>query len=348
MFECVVTSDWHLGGLVKHFHNHLERQEHEIDKSYRYAISNGIKDVVVAGDVSDVPNMPEAAYMTLLRICKKYDGMINTHYIPGNHDFSDIRKTSMDLLNLLYKTKYFSTFKLYMTPEEVEIGGVPINFLPYPCLEAPKSKRPHLNFSHVAYNKAIGDNGRPLRVSTEFIQNKGDFNVSGHIHTYQYLKSKRALYCGSPYQKNFGESLPKGFVHLKARYTKEEIQIRHLFVDSKPDFQFINVVINSRKDWKKLSSSDAFRYKVWVGEGVEVPKDLRIQFPNITGGVFSLATKQKEQLDDPSKMIVARSSLDIKANLSNHLKAAGHDKAFRKQAFLESAKAANEIGVSIF
>lgn len=345
-FEAVCTGDWHLAGLAKHFIDHLDRQMFEVDKMYQYAINNGINHVVVCGDISDTPNMPEAAYIALINHLKKYDGHINTYYIAGNHDFSDINKTSMDLLNVLYKKGFFKTFHLFLKPEERIIDGVPINFLPYPCLRAPKSDVPHLNFSHIEYNGCIGDNGRPLKTTREFKQNKGDFNVSGHVHQYQYIKSKRAIFTGNPYQKNFGESLPKGFVHIKARATKEQIEFRHKFIDIKPDFQFINLRIETRRDFGKLQASDSFRYKLWIAPGVEVPKDLRIKFPNITGGVFDLDTKGKKDTlaiaDNPAVTI-----RHTKQQLSTFLKAQGFDKRFRTEAYAESLKAANELGISL-
>lgn len=352
MFEAVVTSDWHLVDSSKHFSNHLERQMYEIEKIYQYAYANGIEHMIVDGDVSDTPSMGEDPYIALLRLLKKHDSHIKTYYIPGNHDFSDIRKTSMDLLYELYVTGYFKNFTLCLKPETRIIDNVPINFLPYPCLEAPKSKRPALNLSHVAYNGALGDNGRKLRVNNEFIQNPGDFNVSGHIHTYQHLKSKRAIYCGSPYQKNFGESLPKGFVHLKVKGHKSELQVRHKFIDNKPEFQFINLVIEKRSDYRKLVASESMLYKLWIAPGVEIPKDLRIQYPNITGGVFGLDTKVRRDAEDDAvnaaKVSYDVKNVDIRDSLKQHIKNAGHSKDFYKMALQESRVAANQLGVSFF
>lgn len=350
VLEGIATSDWHFCGLAKHFPDHIQRQLYEIDKIYQYAIANGVQHVFVPGDISDTPHMPYEVYIALVLFLKKYDGLIHTHYIPGNHDFSDIKKTSMDLLNILYQEGFFETFHLYMNVTQTEIEGCPVNFLPYPCKEAPESKTPSLNFSHIEYNGAIGDNGRKLRVKDEFIQNPGDFNISGHIHQYQHIKSKRAVYCGNPFQKNFGESFPKGFIHFKARAGKSKIEFKHKFVDNKPDFRFVNVTIESREDFAKLSESNAFRYKLWIAPGVELPKDLRVRFPNITGGIYDLESKTKAEdketlnsaLTDPTT-----NRVNLMSGLKGYLKGAG----FRKQDYIEAKsivkQAVNELGIDL-
>lgn len=350
VLEGIATSDWHFGGLAKHFPDHVQRTIYELDKVYKYAIDNGVQHVFVPGDISDTPHMPYEVYIALVLFLKKYDGLINTYYIPGNHDFSDVKKTSMDLLSVLYQNEFFETFHLHMGHHQETIDGCPINFLPYPMNEAPESKTPRLNFSHITYNGAIGDNGRKLRVKDEFIQNPGDFNISGHIHQYQYMESKRALYCGNPFQKNFGESLPKGFVHFKAKGQKDKIAFKHKFVDGKPEFRLLNVSIESRDDFAKLSKSDAYRYKLWVAPGVELPKDLRIQFPNITGGIFDLESKIKTEEVETARELISSTDankVDLTFGLKDYMKKSGFKKKQYQEARSLVRQAANELGIDL-
>lgn len=350
VLEGVATADWHFMGLAKHFPDHVQRTIFELDKVYQYAVSNGIPYVFVPGDISDTPHMPYEVYIALVLFLKKYDGIVTTYYIPGNHDFSDLKKTSMDLLNVLYQNDFFKTFHLHMGHHSEVIEGVPVNFLPYPLNEAPESKTPHLNFSHISYNGAIGDNGRKLRIKDEFIQNPNDFNISGHIHQYQYLKSKNALYCGNPFQKNFGESLPKGFVHFKARGTKKKIELKHKFVDTKPDFKLLNVKIESREDFAKLSTSDAYRYKLWVSPSVEIPKDLRVKFPNITGGIFDLDSKVKTEEMEGARDLLTNTEtnkIDLMYGLRDYMKGSGFKKKDYQEARSIVKQAANELGLDL-
>tara|TARA_B100000700_G_scaffold88627_1_gene99984 strand:- start:102980 stop:104047 length:1068 start_codon:yes stop_codon:yes gene_type:complete len=348
--EAIATSDWHFMGLAKHFPNHVERTIYELDKIYQYAVANGIPYVLVPGDISDTPHMPYEVYIALVLFLKKYDGLVETHYIPGNHDFSDVKKTSMDLLSVLQQNQFFESFHLHMGHTEIELEDVPINFLPYPWNEAPASDIPHLNFSHISYNGAIGDNGRKIRVKDEFIQNPGDFNISGHIHQYQYMESKRALYCGNPFQKNFGEKLPKGFVHFKAKLKDERIAFKHKFVDNKPDFRLINMNIESREDFARLSDSDSIRYKLWLAAGVEIPKDLRLRFPNITGGIFDLDSKVRAQDREEVKTLIqdpSANQVDLMYGLKDYMKGAGFKKRDYQEARSLVKQAANELGLDL-
>lgn len=351
VLEGIASADWHFGGLAKHFPDHVQRTIHELDKIYQYAIAHGVPHIFVPGDISDTPHMPYEVYIAIVLFLKKYDGLIETYYIPGNHDFSDIKKTSMDLLHVLVQNGFFESFYLHMGPEQSVIEGCPISFLPYPCKDAPEYDRPHLNFSHVEYNGARGDNGRKLRVKREFFQSEGDFNISGHIHQYQALKRKRAVYCGNPFQKNFGESLPKGFIHFKAKGTKSKIAFKHQFVNNKPDFQLVNAVIESRTDFAKLSESDAFRYKLWIAPGVEIPKDLRVKYPNITGGIYDLESKSRAAEDEA----VAHDALanpnanrvGITDGLASFLNSQGFKKRHYRDAKAIVRQAANELGIDV-
>lgn len=344
MLECVFSSDWHLTDKSNHFPDLLSRQIFEVDKVYQYCVENGIRHLMVPGDIGDTDTLPEAVKIALIQLWMKYDGHVETHYIAGNHDFNNIRKTSMDMFNIIQKNG-FKTLHVYLKPKKVEIDGVRINFLPYPCNEAPSSNKPSLNISHVSYNGALGDNGRKLRVSNEFIQNPQDFNISGHIHIFQYLESKNALYCGALYQKNFGESLPKGWVHVKARNAKGVMDVRHRFIENKPSFRFENLRIDSRADLKKLSESDSIRYKLWVSPDVILPADIKLRFPNITGGIFDLGSRTKER-----ELVVAQqtvSNISVKRRLREYLDKSGHDANFVKMAIRDSRAAASSLGINI-
>lgn len=345
MFEAVVSSDWHLNGLAKHFPDHYERQLSEIDKIYQYCIVNNVKYLIVPGDISDTPHMPDNIKMALFALFLKYDGMVTTHYVCGNHDYDDVRTTAMDLIKMI-STHSLKTLHVHLKPDTTTIGNVPINFLPYPCLEAPKSKTPHLNFSHVSYNGAIGDNGRKLRVSDEFIQNKGDFNISGHIHKFQYLETRNALYCGAPYQKNFGEEYDCGFVHIKARVLKKEVEVKFKRISTKPEFQFINLHINNQKDLKKLSTSDSIRYKLWVSPDVILPKDLKLQYPNITGGIIDSSTRKAEPGSVVQESSV-KAVVSARSRLKTFLRNSGADDGFVKMALKETRKAADVLGIDL-
>lgn len=348
--EGIATSDWHFMGLSKHFPNHVERTLREIDKIYKYALDHGVKHIFVPGDISDSPNMPWEVYIQLVSFLKKYDGLLNTYYICGNHDFSEHGKTSMDFLASLQSHGFFKTFNLFLSPTSKVIDGVTVNFLPYPCNESLESDRACLNFSHISYNGALGDNGRRLRVKDEFVQDPRDFNISGHIHLYQYFESKRGLFCGNPFQKNFGESLPKGFVHFRAKDEgkSKPLSFKHKFVNNEPDFELRCETIEKTSDFAKLNKSNGIRYKLFVDPSVILPKNLLVDYPNITGGIFDIKSKNKA-IDSPveraSEGFISTQTYNVRKGLTSFLEAKGFDKPSIKLAHKEVKKAVNELGL---
>lgn len=282
ILHAVVASDFHFEKLKRLFpYDHIERQIREIEKIYVYAIEKGIKHLIIPGDISDTYKMQADTYIQMLALFKKYDGLIHTYYIGGNHDFSDISKTSMDLFSVLLQGGFLKTFHLYLQPEQIKLDGVIVNMHPHPSRESLDSRKAALNFAHVEYTGAIGDNGRPLKSSREFKSPKRDYTISGHIHKYQHLKSKRAIYCGNPYQTTFGEELPKGFIEIKAGIDQRKMRVQHRFVDNKPNIQLLTEQIASSKDFASLSTEPGIRYRLRVNEGVIVPENLMIDNPNI-------------------------------------------------------------------
>ena len=348
MLEGVSTSDWHFMGLAKHFpETHNERLIAEIDKIYQYALKNGIQHVFVPGDIADTPTLPTDSYIALVLFLKKYDGLIHTHYIAGNHDFSDISKTSLDFLNVLTQQGFFKTFNLYLQPKRVKVEDVPVNFLPYPCLETlSKGEKGALNFAHVEYSGAIGDNGRALKTKHELAVIDNDYTISGHIHQYQHMAAKRAVYCGNPFQKNFGESLPKGFIHFQAGMKKGRVQFKHKFVNNHPNFILQNVDIEDLTDLKQLKHDDNIRYKLRVGAEVVLPADIMIQYPNITGGIFYSSGKKADIEEELDKLVVEQSVVSVESGLKRFLSSQGFDKKQIKEARAMVTEAKNHLGLS--
>lgn len=350
MIEALSTSDWHLDGMGKHFVDATRRQLAEIDRIYQYGLRKGISHVFVPGDLSETPNMSGSTYMQLIMFFLKYDGLIETHYIGGNHDRCDKTSTSCDLLKLLADNGMFKTLNIHLEPTQQRINGTLVNFCAWPCGGTLSEREGALNFAHITMTGAMGDNGRPLKASHDFATLKRDFTVSGHIHQYQHMVEKRCVYNGNPYQKTFGEALPKGFIHFRAKTEKNTVQFRHRFIDNKPQFQLENVLIESPTDFKKLRNDDSKRYKLMVAPDVLLPQDLRMQYPNITGGIFTIVdgkTKTHENemdLDLPDVVAQPRISPDV--GLIEFLSGEGHSKKEIRRARDMIAEAMNALGVS--
>lgn len=349
MLEAISSSDWHLEGMGKHFQDSIRRQLAEVDKIYKYAMSKGIQHVFIPGDISDTPHMRWSTYMQLALFFRKYDGVINSYYIGGNHDRSDIENTSCDFLKLLSEHGFFKSFRIFLEPDQDRIDGTLVNFCAWPCRETMTEKEGCLNFAHVEYNGAIGDNGRALKTKHEFLSHERDFTISGHIHQYQYMKNKRAIFNGNPFQKNFGEKLPKGFVHFKARTEKKTVEVKHRFIDNNPNFRLETVIIDSPKDFQKLKDDNNLRYKLLVAPDVLVPSDLRIHYPNITGGIFNSDTK-KVKAEDGIVEVLGETAPSLKirptTGLKKFLQSEGYSKKDINDARFIVDQAMNELGLS--
>jgi len=325
----IVTSDWHLMGMTKVLRTPTELQIQEIHKPYHYAIEHSIEHVFVPGDISDVPKMDDHELIALVTLLLSYDSLgINTYYALGNHDVESVKKTSMDVLRVMAENGMFKRFHLFFQPKVLPIDGVNVAFMPFPHVDVPKSKcgRPPLVFAHIETVGAVGDNGQPLRTKSEGLNRQpGDFIFSGHIHQHQVLKEKRIVFPGSLYQKNFGESLPKGFVEFDAKYRNGELQVRHKFINSHPNFVLQNILIREQADWDKLQADPNIRYKVTVAEGIVVPKGITTDFPNVVymngehrGAALAIAGDPETASSDIRDM----PAFSLTTGLKSYLKAA--------------------------
>lgn len=345
----IATGDWHGDSLYKHFgETALDRQVAEWDKMAQFAIAKRIPHIFINGDIANTPFLSCGAHIALYRFIRKYDGLLNMYYIAGNHDFAEVGKTSLDFLKVLCDNGIFKTFFIFLQPETRKIEDTYVNFCPYPVMEAPETKRGALNMCHVEYNGALGDNGRKLRVKAEneFTQPDKDFCVSGHLHAYQFLESKRAVYAGSPYQLNFGESLPKGFIRFESESKKDTVHFDHKFINGNPGFVLEQITIERTKDFDKLKKSDSIRYKLWIGDSVKVPSDLLIRFPNITGGVFDIATKKKTENSIEQTEVEASHTFDLSFGLKKFLRAEGHSKKQVRDGIAILQEAMSELNIA--
>jgi hypothetical protein len=305
----VSSSDWHFdGGVARLFPlTALEKQMHEVDKVHHYCIERGVRHLFSPGDLSDKARISEATFIAIVAMWLKYDKHLSVHYIAGNHDFAQVGKTSLDVLKLFCDNSVFKNVHIYDTPKIVEIDGVDVAFMPYPALDVPKTKagRPRLIFAHIEEVGAVGDNGVKLKASSlKLNRTPEDYTISGHLHTYQVLKSRRTVFNGSLYQKTFGESRPKGFIEFKARYRSDgRLSVNHEFVDNRPEFILENRVIETSADWDALETGEHIFYKITLGEGVVAPKDITREIPNIVN-INGTSYKGRDVLETGEKMSV--------------------------------------------
>ena len=321
----VITSDWHLGGMKKVFANPTTKQIVEIHKPYQYAAEHGIEHVFMPGDMSDIPVLSNHDLISLVTLLLTYDGAIHTHMILGNHDVAGVHQTSMDVLRVMAENAMFERFHLYFKPTIVKIEGIHVCFMPFPNNKVPVSPKPPLVFAHIETAGAVGDNGRLLKGGDEkFIRQPRDFIFSGHLHQHQYLKEKRIAYGGSLFQKNFGEALPKGFLDFNAKYVAGgKLVVTYEFINSRPNFTLETKLIQSSEEWESLSKDESIRYKILVGEGVVVPKDITTVFPNIiyiNGASSRTKVNMDGTVDNGSVTLKDLPTFSVRTGLSKYLR----------------------------
>lgn len=284
MLRGISTSDWHLdGGLTRVFPiKSLEKQLNEIRKVFQYAIENDIRHIFMPGDLSDKARLSEATLIALISMLLQFDKYVSFYYTLGNHDVAHVGKTSLDVLKVFADSGVFKNVHLFSAPEVRVIDGVEVGFVPYPHKALPKSKKPRLIFAHIEESGAVGDYGVALKSAHMTVdRTPEDFVISGHLHTYQFLKNKRTLYNGALYQKTFGESINKGFVEFQAKYREGDLLVKHEFINTKPGFRLDTLKIEAREDWEQLEKGEHVFYRIYLGEGVVTPKDIVREYPNI-------------------------------------------------------------------
>ena len=299
--KAIATSDWHLEGLDKYYGDEgVDIQLSEIDKIYMYAVRRGIKHIFVPGDITHRYTMRDSTKSKLLQFFVRYDGVVHTHYIGGNHDRADAQSTSMDLISSLCEWQFLKTLHIYLVPQQLQIDGIVCNMLPHPSTEYLKSSKPALNFIHTEIEGALGDNGRPLRVHNELRIPSRDFIIGGHIHKQQVVGPRKVLN-GAPYQLNFGEELPKGFLIFDARYVGRRLKVAHKFINRIPQVVFETKLISEQQEFAELEVNRFKLYRL-ICDGVTVPTNLRVNVPNV-------AQIRSSQLPVGDKQVVAAPSL---------------------------------------
>lgn len=347
MLHGILTSDWHLEALSKQFpSDSVARQLREIDKIYQYALTRGISHIFVPGDITNSYSMTDDTKRQVISHFLRYEGELDTWYIGGNHDRADAKRTSMDFMNDMCKWDFLKSLHVFVQePEQVEIEGIVVNMLPHPSVKSIKNKKPCLNLVHTDVVGAIGDNGRALKTTKDIQVGDNDFTFGGHIHLHQFLKKKRFLLCGSPYQKNFGESFPKGFVEFKAYYKKKKLIVDWQFVETTPEFRFETVVIKDSAQFSDLIVDSTVRYRLYISEGVILPNDLKIRVPNVDQIHLvkgAVADNIEAKLD---LSYVSVSAVDPKEGLQDFMKSYGLSKCERKLGRKLLASALSDIQV---
>lgn len=225
--KIIHTGDLHLGSKIESKLPKEKAEERRIDlqlafkKMLDFAESQGVKAVILAGDVfdSDRPFKKDRAFFL---------NAVNSHpdidflYLRGNHD------NERNIETIPANLKLFSDNWVYYEYDDVCISGLEITsnncISYYNNLQLDKNKK-NIVVLHGQVDGGIG-NGK---INLNKLRNLGiNYLALGHVHAYQEgkLDDKGVyVYCGCLEGRGFDETGSKGFVMLDTeRLTYEFIE----------------------------------------------------------------------------------------------------------------------------
>ena len=332
LFEFVTVGDAHLDKLENLFPaNHLELQVAEIDKVYKYAIKKGVPNVVWLGDVAHKERLTEESRIALYSILTRYDGLVNTYIILGNHDVAREGFHSLQFFVKLYETGKFKSVHIFKAGTQLVLNKVPVNFLPYPLTKALPYDGPcdkTLNFAHLERPGAKRDNGMLIQKGDGVRQKDDNVWVIGHLHTPQKLGL--TWYSGTLFQTNFGESLPKSFLHARVRNVKGLLKWKIVEIPNDPAFKLINLKIESKSDLKKIDDNPLHLYKLFIKKGVQIDYDLASKHKNLYNTPTTYSNEK--ELVEQQEVVELEINHSLTDGLRQELRDRGANKWQRRRA----------------
>lgn len=327
-FEAVTVGDIHLDKLTSILgEDAIPLQIAEVRKVFTYAVKNKVPNVLVLGDVAHKPRLSYEALIALESLLDEFDGKVKIYIILGNHDVEMQGIHSMQPIHERVKAGKYKSVYFFDRPKQRIIDTVPVNFLPFPATE-PLDDKKAINVAHLERPGAMRDNGSLINKGG-IEQTNDQFFVVGHLHTPHEVGN--SWFSGTLFQTNFGESLPKSFMHLKANYNKKKNTLKYRVkrVPNDPAFKFFNLVVKELSDLKIIERNPLYLYKLFIHSDIELPKNLLRKYPNIINHVGYDTKGELKALMESSQEDI---KYDIKEGLPELLKGKGYSKKKIKRA----------------
>lgn len=232
----VHTADLHVG-KSRTLPDYLERQEIMLDGIYKVAADQGIKLVVMAGDIFESKNIRWEEQRVFIEKIFKYDPDFTTVICNGNHDELAAGASHMWLPAMIAENGGLkNTYIVDGESKIIELDDLEMAVIPVVhhnmTTEALKTEveemygqvstsKPFVVMLHATISGANTDvgyniSGGPRIPDLDFV----DYWAVGDIHMSQQIGEK-AWYCGSPIQHNFGDAQPKGVLVVEVAQGEE-------------------------------------------------------------------------------------------------------------------------------
>ena len=242
----------------------------ELQKVVSYARNNGVKYIVLLGDVSNSYNMSSDAHLKLIDLIHGNSDMYFIA-ITGNHDTRNREEHSLKVLQKLADTGSIQNLRVVSEPTVLfRKRGCPIHLMPWPVFTP---KKDCLNIGHIEINGAQWDHGKPI----DNERDTDSFYIGGHLHTKQELKGGKILIPGTLYQTSFGERADKFFAHVQWDGSNFSYEL----IPNKPSFELRNLVISKRTDLDLIKKDPDILYKLFIKDGVLLEANYLTDNPNV-------------------------------------------------------------------
>lgn len=299
MLNAVIIGDLHLDGMSADLGPEANRlQVAEVARVESWAVRNEVSEVWYPGDVCNSSKMSYEAHELLMDQWQQYPHLIR-RVILGNHDFDEVGSHSLRLMEKIVASGALPNVHIYTRPTTEFIGGVRVNFLPYPFPDMDPEDMPDdfqledaVNVSHFEVKGSKRDNGSAGKSKT--LVAKDCQWIMGHLHTPHDVGNVH--YVGTLYQRNFGESEEKSFTHLKARVKNKEFECKLARVPYVAKFRLVNLNVETSADLKKVTNERLHKYKLFVSAAVRVPDQFLVEHPNVVRQDNYRTTKERDAL----------------------------------------------------
>jgi DNA repair exonuclease SbcCD nuclease subunit len=278
MTKFCFIGDLHFEALNKYFGKETNPDRfifEQLEKVVNYCRKVGIKSVFQLGDVFDQPYPDQHAIKEFLSFLHKNQD-INFYIIAGNHDYSNIKTTSLEIGTFLADKDLLKNVKIFTKPSHLIIEGISVFFAPYPVFKKFDFLvgTPCLCLGHFEVSGAKHDSGQLIKtgVNGDLLYPE-DFWVLGHLHRHQNIQPK-IYYTGTTLQYNFGEPLPKGFTvseisevtNLNTTETStKSLEVKHQYITLDTPYRLENVFINTQEEFDQIRINDPqYFYKIFL------------------------------------------------------------------------------------
>lgn len=305
MTQFCFVGDLHFEALDKYYDKATNPNRfifEQLDKVIAYCKKAGIKNIFQLGDVFDHPYPDQRSIKDFLQFLHKHNDL-NFYIIAGNHDYSNVKTTSLEVGTFLSESNLLTNIKIYSKAQHEVVEGVNIFFASYPVYQKFDYLKgtPTLCLGHFEVKGAKHDSGQVIKtgIPAEDLQEE-DYWVLGHLHRHQNITPK-VFYPGTMLQYNFGEPLPKGFSVSEVRHVGNQLDVKHTYIKLDTPYVLENVDINNQEDFDKLQYNDPkYYYKLFIeGSDIIMPqKLLNGSVKNVYKIIYSKSNGSKRTLEE--------------------------------------------------